>query len=144
MKVAPPAVDSFADWGGFETGLPACFYAYPKIETSPDARTGKQSLVLKPGRTALPTVYFIAGRRYELTGHLKADQPTAVTVQLTGRFDRLRRTEELPVAVGTSWTPFRLEYQTSPAMMTDLSLTITSPTGRTVLLDDLSFRPVRD
>ena len=144
VKVTPPVVDSFAEWGGFETSLPAYMYAYPKIQTSPDARSGKQSLVLKPGRFVLPQVLFIAGCRYQLTGYLKADQPTSVTVQLVGRFDRLRRTEERTVDVGTTWTTVSLEYQTVPAMTTELSLIITSPNGRTVLLDDLSFRPVSD
>jgi hypothetical protein len=144
VKLTPPAVDSFAEWGGFETGMPAYMYAYPKIQTSPDARSGKQSLVLKPGRFALPPVYFTAGLRYQLTGYLKADQPTRVTVQLSGRFDGVRPVEERTVEVGTAWTLFRLEHQTLPAMMTDLSLALTSPAGRTVLLDDLSFRPVNE
>jgi hypothetical protein len=119
-------------------------YQYPKIQTSPDAHSGKQSLLLKPGRFALPPVFFIAGLRYRLSGFLKADQPTRVTVQLSGRFDGNRPKEEQTVEVGTAWTPFNLNYQTLPAMMTDLSLAITSPEGSAVKLDDLSFRPVTD
>lgn len=144
VPVTPPDVDSFAEWGGFETGLPAYMYAYPKPRTSAEARSGKQSLRLDPGRFVFPPVCFIAGLRYRLTGYLKADQPTRVTVQLSGRFDSFRSAEECPVEVGTAWTPFTLEFQTRPAMMTDLSLAMTSPDGRTVLLDDLRFRPVSE
>ena len=143
VAATPPTLDSFAEWGGFETDMPAYMYAYPKIQTSPDAHGGKQSLVLKPGRNALPPVFFIAGLPYRLTGYLKADQPTTVTIQLTGRFDRIQRTLEQTVMVGATWTPVSLDYRTSPAMMTDLKLEFVSPAGRAVLLDDLSFRPVR-
>ena len=141
---AQPDVDSFAAWGGFETEMPAYMYAFPKIATSPDARSGKRSLVLKPKRQTMPPVLFIAGLRYRLEGYLKADAPVQVTVQLKGRFDAERRAMKQTIDVGTDWTPFRLDYPTDSAMMTDLSLTLLTPEENTVLLDDLSFRPLAD
>ena len=139
-----PNVDSFAEWGGFETEMPAYMYAFPKIATSPDARSGKRALILKPKRQLMPPVLFIAGLHYRLEGYFKAATPAQVTVQLKGRFDAERRAKDLVVDVGRDWTPFHLDYPTDAAMMTDLSLTLLTPEDNTVLLDDLSFRPLTD
>lgn len=139
-----PDIDSFAEWGGFETNMPAYMYAYPPTTTSPEARSGKRALVLKPKRHAMPPVLFIAGLRYRLEGYLKAVAPAQVTVQLNGRFDAVKRPAEQTVDVGVDWTPFRIDYPTDAAMMTDLSLTLLTPEGNTVLMDDLSFRPVAE
>lgn len=137
-----PDVDSFAEWGGFESDWPAYAYWYPKIRTSTDAHAGKCSLKLEPGRFVLPPVAFIAGLPYRLSGHLKAEAATQVTVQLVGRFDAVTRTEQLTVDVKNTWTPFTLDFPTEQAMATDLSLTIISPLESAVLPYDLSFRPI--
>jgi hypothetical protein len=99
-----------------------------------DAKEGKYSAVLKPGRTALPPILSIAGVPHRFRCLLKAEKPVDLAVDFPGERKQLR--------VGTTWTEAVLDFTPPQDLMGGIAASITVPTGATVMIDAVSFHPV--
>lgn len=136
--------DGCAEWGGFEPRQ--VFYekahAFMNPTVSKDAKEGKQSAELKPGKNRLYPIYFTVGVPHRFSCFLKADKPVEVTVKLAGSSDDKAAENEAKVQVGTDWTPVHLDFTPPQAKVASLSADVIVPEGAKVLADAVSFKPI--
>lgn len=138
--------DGAAYWGGFEEDqvlryLDPLAWAHPPV--SQDAHEGKQSAMLKAGKTTLPRLFFTVGVPHRFTAYLKADKSTPLTLELGGEFDGQAKSEQQQFQIGTDWTRIELDFTPPKASLAKVVATLTVPDGCTALLDSVSFRPTR-
>lgn len=139
-------IDGCAEWGSFEKNEITWLQnqGYPAPATAPSDKKGEQAAVLPAGATTnFMRPYFVAGFPHRLTCYLKAEKPTTVTLRLHGQFDQSERMSADTFAVGTEWTRVTMDFPTLPAMWTDIRFTAAVPAGTPVLMDALSFEPIR-
>ena len=136
-----PDYNGCAEWGDFEDPQVAFLVRHDRSgqarwipRRSTDARTGKYSAVLNPGRTVLPPILSTALVRHRFRCYLKAAKPVEVTLQLGGEHRRFR--------VATEWLAVTSEFTPPAALMGGIPASITVPPGAAVLVDAVSFRPV--
>lgn len=141
---APPVpdYDGCAQWGGFEESQVAFLARHNQSgqtrwvpQVSLDAKEGQHSAILKPDRTVLPPILSTALLPHRFRCFLKAEKPVEVTVQVAG--------EQKQFSVGTEWTEVGFDYTPPEDIMGDIPASITIPSGAVVLVDAISFRPVR-
>jgi hypothetical protein len=138
---AVPDYDGCAEWGGFEDAQLAYLARHDRSgqarwlpSRSTDARDGKYSAVLKPGRTLLPPILSTAEIPHHLRCYLKAEKPVEVVLQLAGRQKQFQ--------IASDWTEVGLDYTPPNDIMGQVAATITVPEGGNVFVDAVSFHPV--
>jgi len=139
-------IDGCAEWGGFEPAQLAFTrnQGFPTPQAATPGKEGAQAALLPAGQTsAFMRPYCIAGLPHRLSGWVRADTPTTVTLRLTGQFDRSQRVAEEVIPVTTEWTPFTLDLPTKNGLWTDLQLTAVVPAGAPVWLDGVRLVPVK-
>jgi dienelactone hydrolase len=136
-----PDYDGCVEWGGFEDSHLAFLVRHDRSgqtrwipRRSTDAREGKYSAILKPGRTVLPPILSTATVPHRFSCFLKAEKPVDVTVQLAEKQKQFR--------VGTTWTETSLDFTPPKNVMGDIPASIVIPPGVTVLLDAVRFHPL--
>ena len=133
-------------WGDFEEDQVLRYlnpngWAHPQVST--DAHTGQQAAVLKAGKTALPRLYFSVGIPQQFTAYMKADKPSEVAVELSGKFDGQVKSEQKTFQIGTGWTKVSLPFTPPGASSANLAAAITVPEGSAMLVDSVSFAPAK-
>ncbi|MFN0054792.1 MAG: alpha/beta hydrolase family protein [Planctomycetales bacterium] len=138
---AVPDYNGCAEWGGFEEDHLAYLARHNASgqtrwipQPSRDPYRGKQSALLKPGRTDLAPILSTATIPHRLTAYLKADRPTRVSLSLAG--------ETAEFDVGNKWTQIQMEHTPPNTLMGGTFASITSPEGSVVLIDQVEFRPI--
>jgi hypothetical protein len=109
---------------------------------SSDARDGKQSAVLK-GQATLKWILFTAGVPHCFSAWVKADREVSVKLQLVDSYDGKVQTSERDYTIGKRWTKIEMDFLPPVALCPKLSAVFTVPEGATVVIDDVSFRPVK-
>lgn len=136
-----PDYDGCAEWGGFEESQIAYLARHnmsgqarwiPGL--SHDAKEGKQSAILNTGTTIMAPILSTATVRHRFVCFLKAGRRSEVIVQLAG--------EHRSQQIETDWTEVDLELTPPNDLMGGIPASITIPPGTTVLLDEVSFRPM--
>jgi dienelactone hydrolase len=137
-----PDYDGCAPWGAFEEEHYTFLrrHGYPATSPSKDAKEGKQSAALQPGKTTWFPVYFTSGVPHRLSLFAKAKAQTNITIALSGVFDGKPQTQRKTLTVGPTWTEVSLDFTPPRTLMGRLLLDITTPRGSEVLLDAVQFR----
>jgi dienelactone hydrolase len=140
-SVPVPDYDGCAEWGGFEDSHLAFLQRHDRSgqkrwvpRRSTDAKEGKYSAVLNPGRTILPPILSTAKVPHRFCCFLKAERAVEVTVQLASEQKRFK--------VGMEWTEVHMDLTPPDTLMGDFPASVTIPTDAKVLIDAVSFRPV--
>ncbi len=142
---APPDYDGCSEWGDFEEGqLPYLrLHGLPVPGLSKEAKSGKQAAVLKAGETTLPPIHATAGVPHHFRAYAKADRPTAVTLRLAAPAGARHATAEKRFEVGAEWTELSLEFTPPADTSGSVRAVLAVPAGASVLLDQVTFRPIR-
>lgn len=138
-----PDYDGCGEWGSFEDSHIAFLTRHDRSgqarfipRRGSDAKEGKYSAILPPGRTVLPPILSTALVPHRFRCFLKADQPVEASVQIAGQQKRFQ--------VGADWTQIDLDYTPPSEIMGQVAATITIPEKATVRADAVSFHPVFD
>ena len=136
--------DGAGEWSGFEEKHINYFreHGYPAPAVSNDAHEGKQSAVLSAGKTLIYPLYFTVGIPHRFSCFLKADKPTAVTLDLGGQFNGKPLNQTKEFQIGTEWTEVSLNFTPPSVLAVKLGVTFNVPQGSIVLADSVSFRPL--
>ena len=136
-----PDFDGCVQWGGFEEAQIEYLTLHNRFGQkrwlpglSDDAVEGKHSAILAAGRTELPPILSTTGIPSRLACYFKADRPTEVSVDIGGKRQTFK--------IGTKWKRVQMDFTPPEALMGVFHAGITTPAGRRVLVDAISFHPV--
>lgn len=138
-----PDQDGCSLWGGFEKEQVEVIqrHGWGAVTVADDAKSGRHSFQLKTGRWKSPPILGTPSLKQRLTLHLKASEPGKVKVGWHTLYPRQPRTLEQQVQVGPNWVAVHFE-DTLPEELGSMHLLLDVPAGLTVLVDEVSLRPV--
>ncbi len=142
---AVPDYNGCGQWGGFEAEHITYLklHAFPTPAVRSDAKEGKHAAVFKAGKSPLPPIYGTVDVHHRFTCWLKADKPTEVTLSLEARTPSDPLTTAKTVKLGTAWTELAIDFRPPQNTVGSVRAMVVVPPGVEVLLDGVTYRPMR-